>query len=122
MKKQAPMFRDGLVSIYRTVNVAPPGETPIERLEKKITLRYDRKTIGVHRAYLAQQAGARVDLLLRVPFQNMASAQDVAIPTEDGHQYFIDLVQVPEGIIPPVMDLTLVRLTPDQELKPKEGA
>lgn len=109
-------FNDGLVTIYRVENRAAPGDKPVERLVRKTVLRYQRRTVGIKRHYAAMNAGARVDLLLRVPFRPEVSPQDVAVPTLDGRQYRITLVQVPEDVTPPIMDLTLERLERDYDL------
>ena len=109
-------FNDGLVTVYCVDNQAGPGMKPVERLVKKTALRYTRRTVGIRRHYTALNAGARVDLLLRVPYRPEVSPQDVAVPAQDGRQYRITLVQVPEGVTPPVMDLTLERLERDYEL------
>lgn len=109
-------FNDGLMTVYRVENQAAPGRKPVERLVEKCSLRYSRRTVGIRRHYAALRAGARVDLLLRVPYRPEVSAQDVAVPALDGKQYRITLVQVPEDISPTVMDLTLERLERDYDL------
>lgn len=109
-------FHDGLVAVYRVENKAGPGEKPVERLVEKAVLRYNRRTVGIQRHYAALNAGAKVDLLLRTWYRPGVSPQDVAVPTQDGRQYRITLVQVPEGVMPPVMDLTLQRLERDYEM------
>lgn len=88
----------------------------MEALLRKAALRYQRRTVGIKRHYAALTAGVRADLLLRVPYRPEVSAQDVAVPTPDGKQYRITLVQVPEDVVPPVMDLTLQRLERDYDL------
>ena len=103
-------LNDGVVNIYAVENVSKPGDKPLDRLVKKGCLRYKRRTIGIKRHYTALQVDARVDLLLRVPYQKDVSAQDVAVPSLDNKQYRIALVQTIENEIPPVMDLTLERL------------
>lgn len=109
-------FNDGMVTIYRVENRAAPGEKPKDALFKRGILRYQRRTVGIQRHYAAMNAGARVDLLLRVPYRRSVSTQDVAVPTLDGKQYRITLIQVPEDVTPPVMDLTLERLERDYDL------
>lgn len=105
-------FNDGVASVYGVENLAEAGETPTETLaaQPKIKLRYHRRTVGVKRHYEALQAAERVDLLIRVPFRPDVSTDDIAIPTEDGRQYRITLIQRIEGVFPPVMDLTLRRV------------
>ena len=109
-------FNDGMIVVYAVENRAAPGEKPKDALFKRGTLRYQRRTVGIQRHYAAMNAGARVDLLLRVPYRRSVSTQDVAVPTLDGKQYRITLIQVPEDVVPPVMDLTLERLERDYEL------
>ena len=109
-------YNDGLVTIYRVENRGGPGQKPVGVLIRRGVLRYKRRTVGIRRHYTALNAGARVDLLLRVPYRRSVSAQDVAVPTLDGQQYRITLVQVPEDVTPPVMDLTLERLERDYDL------
>ena len=105
-------FNDGVVSVFSVENLAEAGETPEETLAAapKLKLRYHRRTVGVKRHYEALQAAERVDLLIRVPFRPDVSTDDIAIPTEDGQQYCITLIQRIEGVIPPVIDLTLRRV------------
>lgn len=110
------MFNDGILTIYRVKNSADSGKKPVENLTVRGVLRYQRRTIGVQRHYSALNAGAKVDFLLRVPYRPEVSTQDVAVPVPDGRQYRITFVQIPEGIIPPVMDLTLERLERDYDL------
>ncbi len=109
-------FNDGIIAIYAVENRAAPGKKPLEALFKRGAFRYQRRTVGIRRHYAALNAGARVDLLLRVPYRPEVSAQDVAVPSLDGKQYRITLVQVPEDVTPPVMDLTLERLERNYDL------
>lgn len=114
-------FNDGLVTVYRVENQAAPGDMPVERLVEKATLRYSRRTVGIRRHYAALAAGARVDLLLRTWYRPEVSVQDVAVLPLFGKQYRITLVQVPEDVTPPVMDLTLERLERDYDLSGQEA-
>ncbi|MBD5169246.1 MAG: hypothetical protein HDT20_03880 [Oscillibacter sp.] len=109
-------FNDGTIVIYAVENRAAPGKKPKDALFKRGVLRYQRRTVGIKRHYAALNAGAKVDLLLRVPYRPEVSSQDVAVPSLDGKQYRITFVQVPEGVTPPVMDLTLERLERNYDL------
>lgn len=93
-------FSDGVVKIYATT--APRMIAP----EPKRILRYHERTVGVARHYAARQANAKVSYVLRCPRLRDVSSQDIAVPN-DGQQYLITLVQYPEDVQPPVMDLTL---------------
>ena len=109
-------LNDGIVAVYAVENAGAPGDMPQERLTKKGVLRYKRRTVGIKRYYTALQADAKVDLLLRVPYTPAVSPRDVAVPTLDGQQYRITLVQTIEDTEPPVMDLTLERLESDYDI------
>ena len=104
-------FNDGIVAIYDLTDVAAPGDMPQDGLRQKECLRFHRRTVGIKRYYTAMQAGQQVDAVLRCPYRDSVSAQDIAIV--DGKQYRVTLVQRPEEIAPPVMDLTLTRLEQD---------
>ncbi|MBR2132903.1 MAG: hypothetical protein IJ955_10305 [Oscillospiraceae bacterium] len=109
---QTAMLNDGVVRIYGTSNSAPAGKAPVYVLDatSKEMLRYQQRTVGVKRHYEALQARERVDLLIRVLCRPTISVHDIAVPTLDGKQYEITLIQRIEGSVPPVMDLTLRRL------------
>ena len=104
MKTQT--FNSGVVRVYRVTNTAPPGVKPAEALVLKGTLRYHERTVGLTRFYTALQAQVNVQYLLRCPRRRDISPQDIAIPN-DGEQYRITLIQYPEDVEPPCMDLTL---------------
>ncbi|HMM31779.1 MAG TPA: hypothetical protein PKB13_08375 [Clostridia bacterium] len=93
-------FEDGVVAIYATVAPRKIAAEP------KRVLRYHERTVGIGRHYAAKQANALVAYVLRCPRLRDVSAQDIAVPN-DGKQYRITLVQYPEDVQPPSMDLTL---------------
>ncbi|MVB11177.1 hypothetical protein CAFE_18850 [Caprobacter fermentans] len=115
IRKKAQTYNDGTLKIYSVGNVSAPGDMPKDGLTLKETLRYHERTVGNQRYYVAMQAGAKVDAVLRCPLRRDVSAQDVAIPN-DGKQYRITRVQYPEDAEPPSMDLTLERVTQNYEL------
>lgn len=104
-------FNDGLVRIYTVSDGAEPGGMPAERTAARETLRFRRRTVGIKRYWQARQANAQVSGLIRCPLRESVSTRDLAA-LPDG-MYRILQVQRPEGISPPVMDLTLERMTPD---------
>ena len=112
---ETQVLNDGIVTIYRSENIADVGDMPKWNLVKTGALRYHRRTIGVQRLYLAKQANAQVDLLLRCQYRPEVKAGNVAVPTQDGEKYKITVIQIPEDIYPPVMDLTLEKLEGDDE-------
>ena len=104
-------FNDGIVSIYSLSDISQNGRKPREGLTLKIqSLRYHERTVGMSRFWTAMQATAKIDLLLRCPQNRSISTQDIAIPI-DGKQYKIVQIQYPENIEPPVMDLSLERIS-----------
>lgn len=106
-------FNDGVVKIYRVTDEAAAGELPKEKLELKETLRYERRIVGFKRYYAALQANQQIEGIIRCPYRDTVSAQDIA--EKEGKQYQITLIQIPEDIYPPVMDLTLSRLEQNYE-------
>ena len=115
IKSKAETFNDGLVQVFSIVNGAEAGDKPIELLRRKCRLRYKERTVGMGRFYTALQAQARIDRLLRCQRIEGVSTLDIAIPN-DNAQYRIVQVQYPEDVVPPVMDLTLERLTVDYRI------
>lgn len=115
IKSKPQTHNDGIVKIYRVDNIAQPGNKPQEGLVLKHALRYKERTVGITRVRLALQTGAEISYVLRCPRLRDVSPQDVAIPN-DGRQYRITMVQYPEDINPPVMDLELERLEHDYEM------
>ncbi len=106
MSKKPQSFNDGVVLFYNIANVAQPGCMPVEALTLKQSLRYNERTVGLTRFYTAKQANVDVKYVLRCPLLRDISSQDVAVPN-DGKQYHIALIQYPEDVDPPSMDLTL---------------
>ena len=107
-------YNDGVVELYAVSDGARPGYQPVEKPTFKARLRYEERTLGIQRAYLAKQVQAEVERVLRTPRIRGVGARDIAV-TEDGRTYRIDLVQSTDGVFPPSMDLTLIRLEQDEE-------
>lgn len=105
-------LNDGIVRICDVVNVADPGYKPVEKLQPKITLRYENQRVGINRFYSGMQHQIQVDKVIRVPKALVITTQDVAV-TEDGAEYRIRQVQDVLDVYPRCLDLTLSRI--DQE-------
>ena len=101
-------FTSGIVTIYSEKNIALPGYLPQEQLDKKVTLRYEERSLGLQRYFNAQQNQVQVERVIRCPRYAGVTNQDVA-ETEDGTRYRIDMVQAVMDAYPPCMDLTLAR-------------
>lgn len=108
-------YNDGMVEICAVSDGARPGYQPVEQLRFKARLRYEERTLGIQRAYLAKQAQTEVERVLRTPRVKGVGPRDVAV-TEDGRQYRVDLVQSVNGVYPPSVDLTLARLEQEGDL------
>lgn len=85
-------FDDGILTIYETVNAAPPGEKPIMRLEEKERFYFGYDTLGINRYYTALQAQQRIEAVVNVPGWNNIQAEDIC-GIEDGKQYRVVMVQ-----------------------------
>lgn len=101
-------FSSGVVTIYSAENVADPGYLPIIELAKKVSLRYEERSLGIQRYYSAQQNQIQVERVIRCPRFFGVTNQDVA-ETENGCRYRIDMVQAVVDVFPPCMDLTLAK-------------
>lgn len=116
MQQKTQTFNDGVVNIYSVGNIAQQGNIPKDGLALKAgPLRYEERTVGMSRFWIALQAQARIDMLLRVPRFKNVSTQDIAIPN-DGEQYRIEQIQYPADTALPVMDLSLQRLEAKYEI------
>lgn len=106
----------GIVTIYGEKNIALPGYLPQVQFDKKVTLRYEERSLGLQRYFNARQNQVQVERVIRCPRYAGVTNQDVA-ETEDGGRYRIDMVQAVMDVYPPCMDLTLARYeqVPDGE-------
>lgn len=88
-------MREGLLGIYKAVNVAEAGKMPKLDLELITNAYYQEEQIGVTRTYFAMAANQRIDMLIRCFFtDNLPEAYCVKL--EDGKAYEITLKQ-PRG-------------------------
>jgi len=110
MQQKPQTFNDGVCGFYSVKNTAAAAKKPVETLALKLGgIRYSERTVGLSRFWSAKQASVQIDRLLRMPYFDTVSTQDVVI-TEDGNQYDIKQLQRPEDIFPPVMDVSLERV------------
>ena len=80
-------FPDGICDVYT--------EEGRSLGKKKITLRYERQSVGVNRYYQAQAISSnRIDRVIKVPHTDKVNRMDIVIMrTEDGRQYRIQRIQ-----------------------------
>ena len=102
-------FNDGVCAIYEIGNIAEAGNKPKEGLKTKISRApYERRKVGITRFYTAKQANVKVEDVLRIPYNDQISTQDVCMIGEI--QFAIKQVQHIYDTMPKSTDLTLQRL------------
>ena len=110
MKSQTQSFNDGIVSIYKVSDISLPGDMPVDGLVLQQTLRYKERTVGITRKYAALQNNKEVNFVIRCPEVRTVETDYIAVLVDE-KQYRISWIQYPEDIDPPVMDMTLERLS-----------
>ena len=110
MNKQTQTFNDGVCKIYKVENTALPGDMPKEGLISQNSLRYHERTVGITRKYAALQSNKEVSFVIRCPEVRTVETDYIAVLVDE-KQYRISWIQYPEDIDPPVMDMTLERLS-----------
>lgn len=108
--KVTQAFNDGIITIYQEEDTAAPGYTPVSDLTRKISLRYEELRLGLQRFYTAKQNHIQIKRVVRCPWRDCVSTQDIA-KTEDGAKYRIEMVQRVPDTYPASMDLTLSDLS-----------
>ena len=96
-------FDDGILTIYRTVNTADPGDKPKIALEEKERFHFGFDTLGIQRYYTAMQAQQMIEAVVNIPGWNDISATDICV-LENGCQYKL-------GMIQPMLDENELRIT-----------
>ena len=110
MNKQTQTFNDGIVKIYKVENTALPGDMPKEGLIFQDSLRYHERTVGITRRYAALQSNKEVNFVIRCLEVRAVETNYIAVLVDE-KQYRISWIQYLEDINPPVMDMTLERLS-----------
>ena len=102
-------FNDGICAVYAVENRAEQGNKPKDSLAVKFPrIPYERQKVGIKRFYSAKQANVKVEDVLRIPYSNKVSTQDVCII--EGVQFHIQQVQHNYDTMPKSTDLTLQRV------------
>lgn len=119
LKAKEQTYNDGVVLICAVKNIAEKGELPVEKLETKgKPLRFSRRIMGFNRYCKMLYVDVKISGVIRCQEVPGISPQDVAVI--NGQQYRIELIQYPEGIAPPSMDLTLSKIGETYEFKKTE--
>lgn len=85
-------FDDGILSIYKTVDVSDPGMKPEIQLELKDQYYFGYDNIGITRYYTAMQANQQIAAVVNIPDWGDISTLDICV-LEDGKQYKIAMRQ-----------------------------
>lgn len=96
-------FDDGILTIYKTGNIAKPGQMPVTGLIKKDQYYFGYDDIGITRYYTALQAKQQVSAVVNVPGWGDIAVTDVCA-LEDGTQFRIIMRQ-------PTLDEDNLRIT-----------
>ena len=109
-------FDDGILKIYKVVNVAETGMKPKFALKLKSKHYFGFETVGISRYYTALQANTKVSHVVHIWEDRKISSLDVCI-LEDGQQYKCAFVQhvIDDGL--KVTRITLERLKEDYEIR-----
>lgn len=108
-------FNDGIISIFTVTDIAQPGRKPRLHLTPVVTLKYEERRLGIQRYYSGQQNQTEVSRVLRVPEPPNEITNTMIAATENHKQYRIRLVQNVRDVYPPCYDLTLERITQEEE-------
>lgn len=108
-------FNDGIISIFTVTDIAQPGRKPRLHLTPVVTLKYEERRLGIQRYYSGQQNQTEVSRVLRVPEPPNEITNTMIAATENNKQYRIRLVQNVRDVYPPCYDLTLERITQEEE-------
>lgn len=108
-------FNDGIVRVYSVEDTAQPGFKPIKGLQPLVELRYEERKLGIQRFFSGQQYQVNISRVIRVPTPPMELTTQCVAVTEKGTQYNIRLVQFVRDIYPPCYDLTLERISQNEE-------
>lgn len=111
----AQTYNDGFVDLFTCADLAAPGYQPKLEATHVARLTYEKQFLGINRVYQSRQAHAEIKKIVRVPKSPVTVfhlARDF-----DGVWYKIELVQEPEGVYPPSLDLSLSRVTAEVEVE-----
>lgn len=110
-------FDDGILTIYKTDNIAKPGDKPVIGLVEKDSYYFRVDTLGITRYYTAMQAGQQVEMVVDIPDWNDIQAIDICV-LEDEIQYKMAMIQRTydeDGL--KIMKLTLERMNEKYAVK-----
>jgi len=107
MKHQT--FNDGTAKFYKVDNIGQQGNLVKKGITLKESLRFEDRTVGMSRFYVAKQSNVKIDMIIRCPRIDSISTQDLVIP-KVSEQFEIKQIQNIYDTDIPCMDLSLSRL------------
>ena len=110
-------FNDGIAEIYTVDNTALKGDKPVDKLINKRVVRFEYRTVGAVRFYIAKQADVKIDRMITIPKGVHVSPQDVVILISEGsNQYRIEQVQHKSDTKPHTTLISLQRLVTNYDI------
>ena len=105
------LLDSGLLTICELVNIAGPGNKPLQKLNPLAQQWYGERTIGYNRQYAAKSVNEQVDMLVRIWAEDIRPSIGHYVIVDDDMQYRVDNVTLTadeDGLT--VYDMTLARL------------
>lgn len=105
------LLDSGLLTICELINIAEPGNKPLQKLNPLAEQWYGERTIGYNRQYAAKSVNEQVDLLVRMWAEDIRPRIGHYVIVDNETQYRIDNVTLTtdeDGLT--VYDMSLARL------------
>lgn len=120
-RREPPTFNDGLLTVYRTIDVSDSGDMPENELIELGRLRYEVRTLGLQRFQAASQENVELVATVRVLDHFDISSQSI-IKLRDGRYYRVYQVQKVLVENTPCANLWLSRWEADHDEGTFQGA
>ena len=85
-------FDDGILTVYKMVNIAEAGTKPVYGLEFKEQFYFGFDVLGYNRYYVALHTNSTIEAVVDIPEWGDVEAVDIVV-LESGRQYKISMVQ-----------------------------
>lgn len=110
-------FNDGIAEIYTVHNAALKGDAPVDKLINKRVVRFEYRTVGAVRFFIAKQSDVKIERMIAIPKGVHVSPQDVVILISEGtDQYKIEQVQQKTDTKPHTTLISLQRLVTNYDI------
>ena len=110
-------FNDGVAYFYEQQNIADDGDKPELQATLKGKLPFENQRLGINRLYLSRQHQAEIVKVIRVERRNIAIHDLVVI--DQNQTYSVDSIQDVLDVLPPSVDVALVRYERNLEVLPR---